>query len=78
MASMLTRMENGEYFTEAGEVRRDLPIDYVKAKTWELRPRLKVPQQEQHSAFIEDQGAGSTDASQGMRVRIAQQLIPDD
>ena len=46
MTSMLTSLDEGEYFTEAGEIRRDLPVDYVKARTWELRPRVKVPQGE--------------------------------
>ena len=36
-------METGQYFAANGDVNRDLPIDYIKAKTWELRPRTKVP-----------------------------------
>ena len=43
MARLLTNMETGNYFTDTGEVRRNLPIDYVKAKSWELRPRVKAP-----------------------------------
>ena len=44
MARLLTNMETGDYFTETtGAIRENLPIDYVKAKTWELRPTTKVP-----------------------------------
>ena len=46
MASLLTALEDGSYFNEQGEVNRDLPIDYIKAKSWELRPNIKAPQPE--------------------------------
>ena len=77
MASMLTSLDEGEYFTEAGEIRRDLPVDYVKARTWELRPRVKVPQGEQVSGFVAEQGASTEepagmDGVSGMRGRAAQ------
>ena len=42
MARLLLALDNGEFFTEAGSVHRNLPIDYLKAKTWELRPRVKT------------------------------------
>ena len=43
MASLLTRMEKGDYFDERGNIRRDLPIDYLKVKTFEIRPHVKAP-----------------------------------
>lgn len=43
MASLLTRMETGDYFGENGEIRRDLPIDYLKVKAFEIRPHIKAP-----------------------------------
>ena len=51
MARLLLAIETGEYFTENGDIRRNLPVDYVKAKTWELRPRVKVPQGPQESMY---------------------------
>ena len=44
MASLLTRMETGDYFDENGAIRRDLPIDYIKARSFEIRPQVKTPQ----------------------------------
>ena len=31
MARLLTASEKGNYFTENGDIRRDIPIDYIKA-----------------------------------------------
>ena len=43
MINMLLSIDEGTYFSETGEINRNLPIDYVKARTWELRPRVKAP-----------------------------------
>ena len=43
MGRLLTSMETGDFFTETGEIRRNVPIDYIKANSWELRPTVKVP-----------------------------------
>lgn len=66
MARLLTGIENGEYWNQNGEILPNLPIDYVKARTWELRPHVKTPQQQQpnDSNFFEDQHTGTT-ASNG-------------
>ena len=55
MARLLTSMETGDYFTDTGEVRQNLPIDYIKASSWELRPRVKAPLNTQTSDFILDE-----------------------
>ena len=41
----LLSMESGDYFNlnEQGEVEYNMPLDYIKAKTWELNPRIKAP-----------------------------------
>ena len=44
MGRLLTSMETGDYFTETGDIRRNLPIDYLKASSWELRPTTKAPE----------------------------------
>ena len=54
MARLLLSMDNGDYFTETGEIRPNLPIEYIKAKTWELRPRVKVPQSVADSVYVDD------------------------
>ena len=43
MARLLLGMETGDFFTRNGGIRRNLPIDYIKAKSWELCPRIKAP-----------------------------------
>ena len=43
MINMLLSIDEGTYFSETGEINRNLPIDYVKARTWELRPTVKAP-----------------------------------
>lgn len=45
MANFLLAMDHGEYFSvdDEDEVHRNLPIDYIKAKTWELKPQIKAP-----------------------------------
>ena len=53
MTRLLLALDNGEYFTETGDIRRNMPIDYAKAKTWELRPRVKVAQTQQESMYVE-------------------------
>ena len=53
MARLLLSFEDGDYFDENGEIRPNLPIDYVKAKTWELRPRVKVPMSVEESRLID-------------------------
>ena len=76
MARMLTRMETGEYFAPNGDVNNDLPIDYIKAKAWELRPRTKVPNTNtEGSAFIDDIESNSDRLSSSGRVPKA--LIND-
>jgi len=61
MARLLTGVETGNYWTENGDIRGNLPIDYVKAKTWELRPRVKTPNEAQKndSVFMTDPDLGS-------------------
>lgn len=51
---MLLNVMPGDYFTETGEIRREVPIDYLKAKKWELRPRTKVPFNANNSVFHDD------------------------
>ena len=46
MINMLLSIDEGTYFSETGEINRNLPIDYVKARTWELRPTVKAPPDE--------------------------------
>ena len=43
MARLLTDMEKGDYFDQTGNIKRNLPIDYMKAQSWELRPTTKAP-----------------------------------
>ena len=52
MARLLLRMEKGDYFAKTGEIRRNLPIDYIKARTWELRPQVKVAQEQNASNML--------------------------
>lgn len=54
MARLLLSIDNGEYFSENGDIRPNLPIDYVKASTWELRPRVKVPHNENDQSIRND------------------------
>ena len=53
MARLLLSFEEGDYFTETGEIRPNLPIDYVKARTWELRPRVKAPSSVEESKLMQ-------------------------
>ena len=45
MINLLTALDHGEYYAvnEDNEVTQNVPIDYIKASTWELRPRVKAP-----------------------------------
>mmetsp|Transcript_34250 Transcript_34250/g.42326 ORF Transcript_34250/g.42326 Transcript_34250/m.42326 type:complete len:93 (+) Transcript_34250:1175-1453(+) len=45
MAKLLLAIDEGEYYdvNENGDIERNVPIDYIKASTWELRPRVKAP-----------------------------------
>ena len=73
MARLLLSIDNGDYWTETGNIRRNLPIEYVKAKTWELRPRVKGNQTLNHSVLVEDSIVSSHSLrSPGVR------LEPDD
>jgi len=42
MARLLLNLDDGTFFQENGEVRQNLPIDYIKVSEWELRPRVKA------------------------------------
>ena len=70
MARMLTSMETGQFFTERGEIRRDLPIDYVKANCWELRPTVKVPEPEM-SALDEASRIGDNSMLSDIEAQVA-------
>ena len=65
MASMLTVIEHGNFFNERGQIDRNLPVDYIKAKSWELRPRVKAPQPEAQSMFVDNHSSSHRDTMDG-------------
>ena len=45
MINLLTSIDNGTYYevNENNQITSNVPIDYIKCSTWELRPRVKAP-----------------------------------
>ena len=54
LARMLLSVMPGDYFTPNGEVRPEVPLDYLKVKKWELRPRTKVPFNNNNNSMFND------------------------
>jgi len=55
MARMLLSVDDGSFFNEDGTIHRNLPIEYIKAQSWELRPRIKGPAPPEVSTMFIDE-----------------------
>ena len=75
---MLTNCETGTWFTETGEIRREVPIDYLKVKKWELRPRAKVQPNLNTSYFQEDTRASEIQDPESRESRRNVRQANDD